>query len=639
MFLICLFVPLLVFILIRESLFTKSGSLLTRILSYIAAFTCINAITGLIIYMKGKTGSFDPYLYESLGYVREYFLLAMSLYVGETVIEFLIKKERIKELRDSAIYRKIKARFDYDRYEASEEEKHFRRICRRTNVCLILFIILVWLCYTLVWRQNSFQSADLNGMIFTLNMPTVGAQRTLYSSYMRIAAIPTLIWSMLAMIITASLKKCFKKNRIKRVYLNLKNEFGESKRKLISVLSFIFLAWFVVLLYETNSRLGISSYISSQLNQSVILEKEYVDPQSVELIFPENKRNLIYIYVESLESSLQDKASGGLFNENYIPELTQLAEENISFSQSDLIEGASVAPACGWTVAGMVAEGAGLPLKLFTNNENVDKSMGNYEYFLPGVTTIGDILEREGYINYFVCGSDLDFGGRTGLLTQHGNYQYFDYFTAIEEKKISEDYYVFWGYEDKKLYEFAKEKLLMLAEGDKPFNFNMLTVDTHSGGGYICDLCRQDYENKYANIFACASRQVTEFVSWIQQQDFYDNTTVIIVGDHCSMEGGFFSGYGYDKHNGETTRKVYNVIINSPVEPLKENYRMFTTLDLFPTTLAAIGVDIEGDRLGLGTNLFSDKETLAEQYGYEELFNDLSRASDFYSSTFLYPED
>ena len=38
-------------------------------------------------------------------------------------------------------------------------------------------------------------------------------------------------------------------------------------------------------------------------------------------------------------------------------------------------------------------------------------------------------------------------------------------------------------------------------------------------------------------------------------------------------------------------------------------------MDLFQTTLAAMGTKIDGDRLGLGTNLYSDKETLAERYG------------------------
>jgi phosphoglycerol transferase len=44
-------------------------------------------------------------------------------------------------------------------------------------------------------------------------------------------------------------------------------------------------------------------------------------------------------------------------------------------------------------------------------------------------------------------------------------------------------------------------------------------------------------------------------------------------------------------------------------------------MDMFPTTLAALGVEIEGDKLGIGVNLFSDKQTLAEKYGIETLNN------------------
>ena len=58
--------------------------------------------------------------------------------------------------------------------------------------------------------------------------------------------------------------------------------------------------------------------------------------------------------------------------------------------------------------------------------------------------------------------------------------------------------------------------------------------------------------------------------------------------------------------------------------------RKFTTLDIFPTTLASMGVQIEGDKLGLGVNLFSDKETLAEQMGYKKLDEKLKEKSLFY---------
>ena len=58
-------------------------------------------------------------------------------------------------------------------------------------------------------------------------------------------------------------------------------------------------------------------------------------------------------------------------------------------------------------------------------------------------------------------------------------------------------------------------------------------------------------------------------------------------------------------------------------------------MDLFPTTLAAMGTKIDGDRLGLGTNLYSDKETLSERYGYEYIDKELAKNSKFYNKDIL----
>jgi len=59
---------------------------------------------------------------------------------------------------------------------------------------------------------------------------------------------------------------------------------------------------------------------------------------------------------------------------------------------------------------------------------------------------------------------------------------------------------------------------------------------------------------------------------------------------------------------------------------------------MYPTTLAALGVKIEGDRLALGTNLFSGKKTLTEEYGYEFLDDELLKYSVFYDEK-LYQMD
>ena len=84
-------------------------------------------------------------------------------------------------------------------------------------------------------------------------------------------------------------------------------------------------------------------------------------------------------------------------------------------------------------------------------------------------------------------GSDAAFGGRKNYFTSHGDYEIDDYYWAISEGLIPEGYYQWWGYEDAKLFEYAKDKLTEISKNDEPFNFSMLTVATHFEDGYKGD--------------------------------------------------------------------------------------------------------------------------------------------------------
>ena len=75
------------------------------------------------------------------------------------------------------------------------------------------------------------------------------------------------------------------------------------------------------------------------------------------------------------------------------------------------------------------------------------------------------------------------------------------------------------------------------------------------------------------------------------------------------------------------TRGVYNTIINAPIVPVNQKNRIATTMDMFPTTIAALGAQIEGNRLGLGTNLFSAESTLAEKVGMDTLNKEIRKRS------------
>ena len=82
--------------------------------------------------------------------------------------------------------------------------------------------------------------------------------------------------------------------------------------------------------------------------------------------------------------------------------------------------------------------------------------------------------------------------------------------------------------------------------------------------------------------------------------------------------------------DSDYNRGIYNCFINSPPEPATTEV-IFTTLDMFPTTIASLSASIEGQRLGLGTNLFSGEKTLASKMGLPLFDEELAKSSPFYN--------
>ena len=372
------------------------------------------------------------------------------------------------------------------------------------------------------------------------------------------------------------------------------------------------------------------AYVLHQNADSGIYKAAYADPDNVKVTFPEEKRNLIYIMLESMETSYLSKELGGAMEENLIPELYDLASENLCFSNtSEKVGGFYTTRGATWTIGSMVAQTAGIPLK--TPTEDVNQYGAAGEDFLPGVTTLTNILHEAGYYQTLMVGSDVRFGGRKAYFAQHDMDEICDIYTARTDGIIPVDYFVWWGMEDLYLFEYAKQKISALADRTEPFAFTMLTVDTHHVGGYQCVLCEESKSGEsYDQSISCSSRQVADFVKWIQAQDFYENTTIIIVGDHESMDNGYFERMVDDDYQ----RLLYNCFINTPTAPKKVTNRHFAAVDLFPTTLAALGCTIEGDRLGLGTNLFSNVSTLTERMGFENFSSELAKASSYYEEHF-----
>lgn len=512
--------------------------------------------------------------------------------------------------------------------------KHIKKKAVKADsvfLIIITFVVLL-LVNSVTWVNTAWEDVDFSTIMFQMHTPLNGTNSDIVHSYFDSCLPPTVRGTLLIAGIYW-LIKCFGNNisfSFSIVFFNLKTRLhiGE-KKKLWKILTKIYfwgaMAAYCLLCYVNARKIGVFEYVRNITNKTTIFEEQYVIPENSMLEFPDKKRNLILIYLESMETTYASKDVGGAKEINYIPHLTELAQNNVSVSDSSLLGGARVCGGCGFTMGAIVGTSSGVPFKSMI----AGNSMSEYAQFLPGLITLGDILEAQGYSNYFLCGSEAEFGGRKLFYEQHGNYHIQDWLYAREQGYIPADYHEFWGYEDSKLFAIARTELDRLGNSGELFNYTMLTVDTHHPEGYICELCGDQYEQPYANAIACSDRQVTEFVSWIESQAWYENTTVILLGDHTSMATDFWDDIdGY-------VRKTYNCFLNVPerqdTSHLKN--RKFDTLDFFPTILAALDVEIEGDRLGFGTNLFSDRQTLREELG-SDYTKELAKYSEYYVENF-----
>ena len=363
-------------------------------------------------------------------------------------------------------------------------------------------------------------------------------------------------------------------------------------------------------------------YLYHRVVKSTVFDEYCVVTDASKITFPENKKNLVYIVLESVETDYADEQNGGEFSKNRIPRLTELAKQNTSFSNTTLLGGAYAAPYADWSTASLVAQTSGLPCKTAYTGENDDT-------FLENVTTLYDILDAQNYYQCLLMGFVSEFAAVDLYMNAHGTDEIFDYNSAIKTGYIPADHKEFWGFEDRILFEKAKEKLTEMSQKDTPFALTMVTMDTHFFGGYECPDCEDNFIDDYSNAIYCSDKRIGEFIDWMKTQPFYEDTVIVLCGDHPTMDPWYLPiGSELDG------RPLYNCIINSSVEAKNTKNREFTVMDMFPTTLTALGASWDGDRLAMGTDLFSDTPTLCEEIGTERYFEELLKRSEYFDKNF-----
>ena len=477
-----------------------------------------------------------------------------------------------------------------------------------------------------IWGKEAFGDLSPDQILINLNSPTEGTDPGVYISLFEGPVLTTaLLTALFCIIVFSKYKLTYQKNEKKSTIF---------PAVVIRVLCLVIAITILVggCAFGIN-RFQLMTLFDAYFSDSPYIEENFVDPDEANLKFPEQKRNLIHIYLESMENTFFSKDLGGYFDENLMPDLAELCKEGYSFSH--LPEGYGGPPRStggNWSVASMVNMSTGLPMKVPADRN----AYGAKNNFLPGATTLGDILQEQGYEQSVMFGADASFGGLDFFFQSHGDFNIYDYKAAKELGWIPEDYKVFWGYEDDKLYEFAKNELTRLSESGKPFHFVMETADTHAPEGYLSEHAEKKFDTQYANCIYYSQAEAVKFVRWIQEQDFYENTTIVLIGDHLSMSKSFCTPINEAGYH----RTCFNLFINPPeelcnIDKSRLQNRDWALFDMFPTLVACLGVEFDGNRLGIGTNLFSDEQTLFERDGVAEVNKELENRSNFYNNNIL----
>lgn len=514
--------------------------------------------------------------------------------------------------------------FDKDRNQRKKSNVIF-------NIILILLIAFGTAAFTgTVWGMESFNGVDPDQLIINLTSPTEGTSEEVMNAFWSGPFLHTISVTFLFIVFIFSKRLLFLRRSEKTICV-----FSVRIRRGISFI--LALGVFLGGIAYGVKEFQLFTLYDMYFTESSFIADNFANPREVKMQFPEKKRNLIHIYLESMENTYASKELGGYMDENLIAPLTELAGEGVSFSQSDKgLGGPMATQGCVWSVASMVNMTTGIPMKV----PSAQNTYGKSGSFLPGAVTIGDILEAQGYEQSLMFGASAKFGGLNCFYEEHGNFNILDYEAAKEKGWIPQDYKEWWGYEDDKLFEFAKTELTRLDQTGKPFYFVMETADTHFPDGYVGPNTPTPRDSQYANVIAYSASEVEKFVRWIQEQPFYENTTIVLIGDHLSMDKKFFANF-----DESYVRTTFNLILN-PADGLNDIpqdrrfNRWWFNGDMFPTMLASIGVKIDGERLGVGTNLFSERPTIMEENGngadgWKYVDKEFSYRSDYYIENIL----
>lgn len=448
----------------------------------------------------------------------------------------------------------------------------FKKKITFKKILEIIFYLISFLLILLpFWFKKKFGVVYFDQLIFHLELFFKGnlvadaqVQKSLYK------------WVVISSITSTYLYLIFKRKFLK------KNNLTKTK-ELIS----FFLILILSVAYNT------ALFESITFNKNDFIEKNYYFEEPINV--QNNKKNLILIYVESLDQIFADKKKYG---SNL---LQQLYDLNIN---SNEIKNFYQIPGYSFTINSLVATQCGIPAKPIGFFEA--SSLKNIKNFLPNIKCLGDYTNELNYKNLFITSDEIENFGVKHFLLNHK----FLNSNIYDVKKLKQLGYqtsnFAWrgdknkdgGMHDDVLFEASYDIIKKNLNNPEPFFLSIYTLDTHSPKGYPNPKCLktmfedEEIEKNFTikNSVICTVNALSLFISKISALN--QPIDIIILGDHA------YPG------NDERNSRIFNkFIIDSKT---KFNRETMNHLDFFPSLLHILGYRFKQNRFALGFNIFDE---------------------------------
>lgn len=427
----------------------------------------------------------------------------------------------------------------------------------KTALCAIALLLALAAAAAAVWAQNTWENLEFEQTIGNLNVRPQDMDIFAFS--------PELKYYIAAAAI---------------LYLFLLAVCSNRRLLLASAVCVAVVVW----------QIRIIPYYYYQNTTGTLYEKYYKAPVITAADFPVQKRNLLLLYLESVENNFADAS---LYGKNLLPRLSETARNNPRFDGYNFLYGTN------YTKAALVAGHCGIPYRSPT------PTMETVNSHLKNIRCLSDILADNGYETWFAKSADHSFA-YTNIF-----YQLHSYRNIIDRTVLTAGMSPAEIEKNKSSYNGLSDKLLLnhisalfsTQKVREPFLMTVFTVDTHAPGTVLPYNCPKIFGDIRDNIL-CTDNNVAKFITEFQKTPYWQNTTVVIVGDHPMFKAL------QTQQRKKYRRGIYNVFLNLP-DGLSYNPRKeFTALDLAPTYLELLGIKLPEHAFGLGRSLFSDVPSL-----------------------------